>query len=151
MPEQRRIGGAPRRRFRLRRRLGLPELEPASWRKISLDNPAKFRVWNGARREKFTYGFRLPSPWKSGSKTSTLAVYGSRPQPGPFPFESVGQTLKVNTFMGRPPGRIQDAFQMRVSRDFLKAVDEWRAKQGGKISRAEAMRRLVELALKAKK
>ena len=58
---------------------------------------------------------------------------------------------KVNTFMGRPPGRIQDRpFQMRVSESFLKSVDKWRAKQEDLPSRAEAIRRLVELALKVK-
>jgi hypothetical protein len=57
--------------------------------------------------------------------------------------------IKVNTFMGRPPGRIQSAaFQMRVSPEFLKAVDKWRAKQEDKPSRAEAIRRLVEIGLK---
>jgi hypothetical protein len=56
---------------------------------------------------------------------------------------------KVNTFMGRPPGRIHSQpFQMRVSESFLKAVDKWRAKQEDKPSRAEAIRRLVQLALK---
>jgi hypothetical protein len=60
--------------------------------------------------------------------------------------------IKVNTFMGRPPGRIQSApFQMRASPEFLKSVDKWRAKQEDKPSRAEAIRRLVELGLKAKK
>ena len=59
--------------------------------------------------------------------------------------------IKVNTFMGRPPGRIQDRlFQMRVSEDFLKAIDKWRAKQDDLPSRAEAIRRLVDLGLKAK-
>jgi metal-responsive CopG/Arc/MetJ family transcriptional regulator len=54
--------------------------------------------------------------------------------------------------MGRPPGKIQDrVFQMRVSDEFLKAVDKWRAKQEDEPSRAEAIRRLVEMALKAKK
>ena len=53
--------------------------------------------------------------------------------------------------MGRPPGRIQDRpFQMRVSDDFLKTVDNWRAKQDDEPSRAEAIRRLVEMGLKAK-
>jgi hypothetical protein len=62
------------------------------------------------------------------------------------------QTIKVNTFMGRPPGRIQSKpFQMRLSPEFLKAVDNWRAKQEDKPSRAAAIRRLVELGLKAKK
>jgi hypothetical protein len=51
--------------------------------------------------------------------------------------------------MGRPPGKIHDRpFQMRASEDFLKSVDKWRAKQPDKPSRAEAIRRLVELGLK---
>ncbi len=59
--------------------------------------------------------------------------------------------IKVNTKMGRPPGRIQDRpFQMRVTEDFLTAVDKWRAKQEDEPSRAEAIRRLVDLGLKAK-
>ena len=53
--------------------------------------------------------------------------------------------------MGRPPGKIQDRhLQMRVSDEFLKAVDKWRAKQDDKPGRSEAIRRLVEMALKAK-
>jgi hypothetical protein len=57
-------------------------------------------------------------------------------------------TVKVNTFMGRPPGRIQRRpFQMRVSDEFLRSIDAWRRKQDDKPSRAEAIRRLVEQAL----
>ena len=57
-------------------------------------------------------------------------------------------TVKVNTFMGRPPGRIQDRpFQMRVSADFLKRLDHWRRTQEDQPSRAEAIRRLVDVAL----
>jgi hypothetical protein len=52
--------------------------------------------------------------------------------------------------MGRPPGRIQDhPFQMRVSEEFLKAIDKWRAKHRPLVSRAEAIRRLVEFGLKS--
>jgi hypothetical protein len=52
--------------------------------------------------------------------------------------------IKVNIFMGRPPGRIQDRpFQMRVSNEFLERVDEWRVRQPGVPSRAEAIRRLT--------
>jgi hypothetical protein len=59
-------------------------------------------------------------------------------------------TIKVNTFMGRPPGRIQSTpFQMRLSPEFLKSVDKWRAKQEDKPSRAEAVRRLVDAGLDA--
>jgi len=40
---------------------------------------------------------------------------------------------------------------MRASEEFLDAVDKWRAKQEDKPSRSEAIRRLVEIGLKAKK
>lgn len=52
--------------------------------------------------------------------------------------------------MGRPPGRIQDRpFQMRVTEDFLRMLDDWRRKQPDLPSRAESIRRLVEQAVKA--
>jgi hypothetical protein len=53
---------------------------------------------------------------------------------------------------GRPSKRPQDRlFQMRVSEQFLRTVDEWRSYQTDLPSRAEAVRRLVELAAKIKK
>jgi hypothetical protein len=53
---------------------------------------------------------------------------------------------------GRPTGRAQDRpFQMRVSDSFLRTVDEWRRGQTDLPSRAEAIRRMVELASKIKK
>jgi hypothetical protein len=53
--------------------------------------------------------------------------------------------------MGRPEARIQTiAFQVRAGPGFLKAIDKWRMKQEDKPSRAQAIRRLVELGLKAK-
>jgi hypothetical protein len=53
---------------------------------------------------------------------------------------------------GRPPRRTQDRpFQMRVSEQFLRMVDDWRRSQIDLPSRAEAIRRLVELATKIKK
>ena len=42
-------------------------------------------------------------------------------------------------------------FQMRASAEFLKSVDDWRRKQPDLPSRAEAIRRLVESALKAER
>jgi hypothetical protein len=52
--------------------------------------------------------------------------------------------IKVNTFMGRPPGRIQDRpFQMRLSGEFLERLDVWRHGQLDPPSRAEAIRRLT--------
>ena len=54
--------------------------------------------------------------------------------------------------MGRPPGKINDTpFQMRASKQFLKSVDKWRARQANKPSRAEAIRRLVERGLAGSK
>jgi hypothetical protein len=56
-----------------------------------------------------------------------------------------------NRSRGRPPRRTQDRpFQMRVSEDFLRAVDDWRRGQIDLPSRAEAIRRMVELAVKVK-
>lgn len=42
-------------------------------------------------------------------------------------------------------------FQMRVSKEFLKALDDWRGKQSPIPPRAEAVRVLVEAGLKGKK
>ena len=53
---------------------------------------------------------------------------------------------------GRPSKRTQDRpFQMRVSATFLRTVDDWRRGQIDVPSRAEAIRRMVELAAKMKK
>jgi hypothetical protein len=52
----------------------------------------------------------------------------------------------------RPSKRTQDRpFQMRVSATFLRTVDDWRRGQIDVPSRAEAIRRMVELAAKMKK
>ena len=54
--------------------------------------------------------------------------------------------------MGRPrttgPGKPQ---VVRMHDDQLEAIDDWIEAQGEKISRPEAIRRLVEIGLKAKK
>lgn len=42
-------------------------------------------------------------------------------------------------------------FQMRVSDEFLKLIDDWRRSQPDLPARAEAIRRLVELGLKKSK
>jgi len=53
---------------------------------------------------------------------------------------------------GRPAKRTQDRpFQMRVSESFLRMVDDWRRGQIDVPSRAEAIRRMVELAVSAEK
>ena len=43
-----------------------------------------------------------------------------------------------------------ERLQMRVSKDFIKILDAWRRKQEDLPGRSEAVRRLVELGLKAK-
>jgi hypothetical protein len=44
----------------------------------------------------------------------------------------------------------QTTLQMRVSANFLKIVDDWRRRQPDLPSRSEAIRRLVEIGLKAR-
>jgi hypothetical protein len=61
----------------------------------------------------------------------------------------------IMTSSRRPPGRPskepQDRpFQMRVSEEFLRMVDDWRRRQKDLPSRAEAIRRLVESATKVR-
>lgn len=46
------------------------------------------------------------------------------------------------------PDNQTERLQMRVSPDFLAKVDEWRRTQADLPNRSEAIRRLVELALK---
>jgi hypothetical protein len=55
----------------------------------------------------------------------------------------------VHTWLSSPMSEEEQSerFQMRVSPSFLKAIDEWRRKQSDIPSRAEAIRRLVELGL----
>jgi predicted DNA binding CopG/RHH family protein len=49
---------------------------------------------------------------------------------------------------GRPAGRKQDAtIGIRISEDLIERIEAWASKEG--CSRAEAIRRLVELALKS--
>ena len=48
------------------------------------------------------------------------------------------------------PPEQSERFQMRVAPSFLRAIDAWRRKQHDLPSRAEAIRRLVELGLKGK-
>ena len=60
--------------------------------------------------------------------------------------------MKTRRPRGRPPNRTHDRpFQMRVSEEFLRMVDDWRRTQLDLPSRAEAIRRLVELATKGSK
>jgi hypothetical protein len=51
---------------------------------------------------------------------------------------------------GRPAGRTHDQqMQMRVSAEFLQTIDDWRSKQPDNPPRAEAIRRMVNLAAEA--
>ena len=60
--------------------------------------------------------------------------------------------MTSNRPRGRPSRRIQDRpFQMRVSESFLRMVDDWRRGQVDVPSRAEAIRRMVELAVRVEK
>ena len=60
--------------------------------------------------------------------------------------------MMSNRPRGRPAKRTQDRpFQMRVSESFLRMVDDWRRSQTDIPSRAEAIRRMVELVTKQKK
>jgi hypothetical protein len=51
---------------------------------------------------------------------------------------------------GRPPVE-SEAITVRVAVDALQVIDDWRRKQDDLPGRPEAIRRLVELGLKAKK
>jgi hypothetical protein len=44
-----------------------------------------------------------------------------------------------------------ERFEMRVRASFLKTIDDWRRRQPELPSRAEAIRRLVEIGLKVRK
>jgi hypothetical protein len=58
------------------------------------------------------------------------------------------EIAKTSKKRGRPPGRSGRPYQMRVTPEFDAMIDEWRRKQPELPSRAEAIRRLVEQALK---
>ena len=66
--------------------------------------------------------------------------------------KSVRDSTKCTPKMGRPkttgPGEPQ---VVRMHDEQLEAIDDWIEAQGEKISRPEAIRRLVEIGLKAKK
>jgi hypothetical protein len=70
----------------------------------------------------------------------------------PLNVNTLNTKMTKNRPRGRPKGRAQDRpFQMRVSEAFLRTVDDWRRAQTDLPSRAEAIRRMVELAAKMKK
>ena len=66
--------------------------------------------------------------------------------------KSIRDPTKSNPKMGRPkttgPGEPQ---VVRMHDEQLEAIDDWIEAQGEKISRPEAIRRLVEIGLKTKK
>jgi hypothetical protein len=86
--------------------------------------------------------------WQLGSLLGASSIYITAHA---FNVNTRG-TYMTSRPRGRQPGRIQDRpFQMRVSEGFLRTVDEWRRGQVDLPSRAEAIRRMVELASKMKK
>ena len=67
-------------------------------------------------------------------------------------FPMVGKPGLLMAKRGRPTGKIQSKrVQMRVTPAFLHSVDRWAKQQQDKPARTAAIRRLVELGLKAKK
>jgi hypothetical protein len=52
---------------------------------------------------------------------------------------------------GRKPTGVDPARTIRLSDEFIATVDDWATEQDDKPSRSEAIRRLVELGLKAKR
>lgn len=55
--------------------------------------------------------------------------------------------MNVNVHMPDSEEQQSEKFQMRVSPEFLRRVDDWRRKQTDIPSRSEAVRQLVEKAL----
>lgn len=55
----------------------------------------------------------------------------------------------VKKSRGRPPVE-SEAVTVRITTDGLRQIDDWRRQQGDLPGRPEAIRRLVELGLKAK-
>jgi hypothetical protein len=71
---------------------------------------------------------------------------------GVFNVNTKNTWMTSRRYRGRPPRRTQDRpFQMRVSAAFLQTVDDWRRGQIDVPSRAEAIRRMVEIAAKMQK
>jgi hypothetical protein len=67
---------------------------------------------------------------------------------GPLRFTVQYVTYDVRTLRSRSMEEKKERFEMRVPASFLKTIDDWRRKQPELPSRAEAIRRLVELGLK---
>jgi hypothetical protein len=61
------------------------------------------------------------------------------------------KSAKVSKKMGRPPGRKGRPLQLYATDDFLAMIDDWRRKQPDIPNRSEAIRRLVDQALKGKR
>ena len=64
------------------------------------------------------------------------------------------KTMSINAKQKRPPGRpptgITPMVGVRLGKDLRREVHKWAGRQSGKITLSEALRRLVELGLKAK-
>jgi ribbon-helix-helix CopG family protein len=63
----------------------------------------------------------------------------------------MGKSIKVHQKKpGRPATGRDPAVTIRLPEKVLDDVETWAAKQGGDLNRSQAIRRLVELGLKAK-
>jgi hypothetical protein len=63
----------------------------------------------------------------------------------------MGKSIKVHQKKpGRPATGRDPAVTVRLPKDVLKDLETWAAKQEGQPNRSQAIRRLVELGLKAK-
>jgi hypothetical protein len=70
---------------------------------------------------------------------------------GPIKFAVQYVLYDVRTLRSRTMDEKTERFEMRVPASFLKTIDDWRRKQAELPSRAEAIRRLVELGLEVKR
>jgi hypothetical protein len=70
---------------------------------------------------------------------------------GPINFTVQYVIYDVRTLRSRPMEEKTERFEMRVPASFLKTIDDWRRRQPELPSRAEAIRRLVEIGLKVRK
>ena len=86
----------------------------------------------------------MGSPWLGLGGLGTVCIYAIS--------VNTEYMCMTNRPLGRPTKKPQDRpFQMRVSEEFLRTVDDWRRGQSDLPSRAEAIRRMVELAAKMKR
>jgi transcriptional regulator with XRE-family HTH domain len=100
----------------------------------------------------------LPRPTKGQAQGYTLgrdrisSYIRGKYLPRPEGLEAIAKALQCKPGDLLPSGvpSVDEEGPMRFSEAFLKSIDDWRRKQSDLPSRAAAIRRLVELGLKAK-